>query len=82
MTFTLTRAQFTADQQSLTSHGVSALGDNGTLTAQGVTISYAYAEPTLTVTVTDYGPHSSWIAKKVVNHTIQSWFNGDLKNEA
>lgn len=48
----MTDAQFAATQKALTEAGVDATGPTGTISRQGVTANYAYAEGKFTVEVT------------------------------
>lgn len=70
MTFALTRQQLEAKRAELAAQGIQLEGDSGTVSKQGVTITFTYGEPSLIVTVTNYGGHPSFF----VNHAVSSWF--------
>jgi len=70
MTFTLTRQQLEAKRSQLASQGVELTGDSGKIEKNGVTVQFTYGEPTLVVTVLDFGGHPSFF----VNHAISGWF--------
>lgn len=71
MTFTLTRQQLESKRSELATKGVQIVGDSGNFSDKGVSIQYTYAEPTLIVTVLDFGGHAHFI----VNHIVSDWFH-------
>lgn len=71
MTFNLTRQQLEEKRAALAKEGVQLDGDSGTVTKEGVTITFTYGEPSLIVAVTNYGGHPSFF----VNHAVKNWFS-------
>ena len=70
MTLTYSRTQLEAIRARLANEGVVLTGDSGTVCKEGVTIVFTYGEPSLIVTVTNYGGHPHFF----VDHAVKAWF--------
>lgn len=70
MIFNLTRQQLEDKRAALAKEGVLLEGDSGTVTKQGVVLVFTYGEPSLIVTVKDYGGHPSFF----VDRRVKNWF--------
>lgn len=72
LTFNLTRTQLETARKKLQLKGVNVVGDNGTLSAEGVTVDFAYAEPVFTITVAS---KPFYVPEAVVESKIRNWFS-------
>lgn len=72
MIFNLSADQFRLCRLKLEAAGLTLPTEpQGEIVAKGVTVKYAYSEPTLTVSVIDYGGNIHFF----VDHTIRGWFD-------
>ncbi len=71
MNFTMSRDKFESARARLSNEGIAVSGDSGTITSRGVSVTFEYREPALSITVLDYAGYPRWI----VNHSIKGWFS-------
>jgi hypothetical protein len=71
VTVHLSREQFEAKRQQLSTMGVDIQGDSGTAVHSGVTVKYAFIPGTLTVHVTG---RPFLISTEMAEERIKQWF--------
>lgn len=71
MTYQLTRAQFEVKRQILADNKITVAGDSGTISHDGVEVSFSYSEPTLTV---DIIKKPFELTQHFVEGKINAWF--------
>ena len=75
MTLTLTRSQFDAASAKLLKQGVILNGDSGSITKEGVMITYAYFGDTLTIEVRK---KPFFVSDSLIESTISKWFSMEV----
>lgn len=76
LTFSLTREQFEAKRSDLAAKGFALTGDSGeTPRFEGITLDYAYSEPTQTLTVS-VASHPLLKPEWAIDQAIQQYLGG------